>query len=190
MSRNQVYTFEFDQPTYVGFKYRQGKPYQSPYGDGFTYSLTNGCVAFFPAAVDKEIQALNLGPRESCVITRRKDGAEIAWEVERAAIQPNDVKVEGMPSGPVNSELPNRPVVVDSSLQSAKHCVQHNTNGSAPPLCTRESMPLYRQLVAAIEAVKQAEAHSVLIGYPVKFQSEDIRAMAISGFIQQAREGY
>jgi hypothetical protein len=52
-------------------------------------------------------------------------------------------------------------------------------------------MPLYRQLVAAIEAVKQAEAHSILIGYPVKFQSEDIRAMAISGFIQQAREaGY
>jgi hypothetical protein len=196
MSRNQVYTFEFDQPTYVGFKYRQGKPYQSPYGDGFTYALTNGCVAFFPPSVDKEIQALNLGPRESCIITRRKDGAEIAWEVERAAIQPNDgtLKVENLAGGSAgeNRESLNRPVVDSLVGDTSKHCVQHNTpsNGSAPPLCTRESPSLYRQLVAAIEAVKQAEAHSVLIGYPVKFQSEDIRAMAISGFIQQAREGY
>lgn len=188
MPRNQVYTFEFDQPTHVGFKYRQGKPYQSPYGDGFTYSLTNGCVAFFPAAVDKEIQALNLGPHESCVITRRQEGPGIAWDVERAAIQPNGVQG----SGSVNSELPNRCPQASSVDSQEKHCAQHNTplNGSAPPLTTRESQPLYRQLVAAIEAVKQAEAHSILIGFPVKFQSEDIRAMAISGFIQQAREGY
>ena len=62
MPRNQVYTFEFDQPTHVGFKYQKGKPYQSPYGDGFTYSLTNGCVAFFPAAVDKEDSSLEPRP--------------------------------------------------------------------------------------------------------------------------------
>jgi hypothetical protein len=63
-------------------------------------------------------------------------------------------------------------------------------NGSAPPLSTRESQAFYRQLVASIEAAKSAEEHAARIGHPVTFSSEDIRALAISGFIQQAREGY
>jgi hypothetical protein len=192
MPRNDVYTFSFDQPTYVSFKYRQGKEYHSEFGDGFTYSLTNGCVAFFPPAVNAEIQALNLGPRESCVITRRKAGASIASEVERAKIQPTDgtLKVENLSGGSVNCELPSHPTAVSSAEPNKLHCQNHNTNGSAPPLTTRESQAFYRQLVASIEAAKSAEEHAARIGHPVTFSSEDIRALAISGFIQQAREGY
>jgi hypothetical protein len=206
MSRNQVYTFEFDQPTYVGFKYRQGKPYQSPYGDGFTYALTNGCVAFFPPSVDKEIQALNLGPRESCVITRRKDGGEIAWEVERAAIQPNDgtLKVEnlaGGSSGETDLNL-NRPVTgVDPLIgdtSSKHHCAQHNTplngsapqnhNGSAPPMSSAWGMPILRQaLFAVIDDASEAEKYAAGKGLSIRFSGEDIRCMANTAVINAAQ---
>lgn len=132
-------------------------------------------MTFFPPEVDREIQALHVDAGQPIKITKRTSGG---WDIER------------VPSGPVNCELPNRPAVVTASSFES-HCSQnHNTNGSAPPLTTRESQAFYRQLVASVEAVKSAEEHARRIGHPVTFSSEDIRALAISGFIQQAREGY
>jgi hypothetical protein len=170
--QNNVLKLELGQPYYLAFKYSKGKPYTSDFGAGFTYTLVDGRVCFFPAEADAAIQALAPNPGKSIRITRRKEGAAIAWDVELAERNDGTVKVENLA---VNSELPIHPLPV---------------NGSAPPLTTRESQAFYRQLVASIEAAKSAEEHAARIGHPVTFSSEDIRALAISGFIQQAREGY
>lgn len=44
-----------------------------------------------------------------------------------------------------------------------------------------------RQLVAAIEAAKAAEDFARSINFDLRLTSEDVRAMAISGFIEQSR---
>lgn len=184
--KNDVLKLELGQPYYLAFKYTKGKPYQSEFGNGYTYTLVDGRVCFFPEEANAAIQALGPNPGKAVRITKRKDGASIAWDVELADRADGTLKVD-RPGGPaVGGDQQSRPVasVVDSSLQ------QHCQNGSTPPLTTRESQAFYRQLIASIDAVKSAEDHAIQIGRPVTFSPEDIRALAISGFIQQAREGY
>ena len=182
--QNQVFNFEPDTPAIISLKYRTGKEFNRNGRRGFTYTLTNGLVTFFPPDVDREIQALHLDAGQPIKITKTKAGA---WEIERVAGGSGE-SFGGDASRPMGyNSAPTSETVTDGARQ---HCSNHNTNGSAPPLTTRESQAFYRQLVASIEAVKSAELHAVQIGHPVTFSSEDIRALAISGFIQQAREGY
>lgn len=51
-----------------------------------------------------------------------------------------------------------------------------------------QPVPMVQHLIASIEIVRSAEAYAARkLGRAVKFSSEDIRALAITGFIQQCR---
>ena len=69
-------------------------------------------------------------------------------------------------------------------------------NGHASPkpagacLMTGQSQFCLQQLIAAIEAVHAAERYAKAMNRPVTFTSEDIRAFAISCFIQQHKGSY
>ena len=171
--QNNVLKFETDQPQVIKLKYRTGKEFNRNGYRGFTYTTVSGLLAFFPPEADKEIQALHLDAGQPIRITKKSSGA---WDIERVAGD------HQLPAG--TTDRPHVP------SEGALLNQNHTTNGSAPPLTTRESQAFYRQLVASIEAAKSAQEHAARIGYPVTFSSEDIRALAISGFIQQAREGY
>ena len=49
--------------------------------------------------------------------------------------------------------------------------------------------PLQQALGSSIDAATAAEQYAVTKGFPVRFGSEDLRAMALSLFIQHSREG-
>ena len=49
-------------------------------------------------------------------------------------------------------------------------------------------VPMVRHLIAAIGIVRAAEVYAARkLGRPIRFSPEDIRALAITGFIQQSR---
>ena len=79
---------------------------------------------------------------------------------------------------PAAEPLP-KPVTAAQSIASGRTL--------PPTLTTPESQRIFRQLVATIEAAKAAEEFAKSINWSVTFGSEDIRAMAISGFIEQSR---
>ncbi len=59
---------------------------------------------------------------------------------------------------------------------------------SAPNLNTPQSERTFRQLVAAIEVAAAAEKYALTaLGRKIEFDHADIRALAISGFIEQSR---
>ena len=65
-----------------------------------------------------------------------------------------------------------------------------NGNGQKPApaaLMTGQSQFILQQLIATVEAVHAVENYAKAMGRPVTFSSEDIRALAISCFIQQHR---
>src|SRR5271166_3296323 len=144
LMQNNVLKLELGQPYYLAFKYSKGKPYNSDFGNGYTYTLVDGRVCFFPPEADAAIQALGPNPGKPVRITRRKEGAGIAWDIELADRQDGTVKVESVAGGSEENHPPTSSV--DCRL-TKQHCENHNTalNGSAPPLTTRESQPLYRQ---------------------------------------------
>ncbi len=156
---NQTYT--------LNLKYQKGIEKQGQYGLQFQYTLSDGSILYLPPIAHTEVQSLNVGPDEPFTIRKSiTNGNAAVWSVER-------VPGESIPAP--------KPVTTARSISRA------DAIPAPPSLTTRESIRVFQQLCAVIQAAKAAEEFSVSIGYPVKFGPEDIRAMGISGFIEQSR---
>ena len=137
-------------------------------GIQFLYTLASppNHVLYLPPAAHAEIQSLHLEPGE-CFSLRKtiEPNNSHVYTVERIQTEP----VERKPVGPaVSISTPN--------------------NGAIPippSLTTPQSVKLFLQLCAVVQSVKAAEEFGKSIGREVKFESADIRAMAISGFIDE-----
>lgn len=183
----QTQQFEFGQRTYIALKFKTGQFVKKPWGDSVRYTLVNGKSAFFPVDVDESIKALNLGPRESFCVTRRREGPAIVWDIEREVISQNG-------SGPEPSATPTpSPSTFGSKSLTASDSepIRKPVAMATPPTTptTLQSQYIVRQLIAAIEVAAVAEKYAATaLGRKIEFSHEDIRALAISGFIQQSRE--
>lgn len=150
----------------LSLKYRQGTEVKSRYGNTpqVLFTLDNGDALYLPPVAADEIRSLNPDPGELFTIlkTRNGSGAD-AYQVERV------------------------PLIFDPNTPKPPARSLENVPTSKPSLTTPQSQQLFKQLVATIEATKAAEEFSVSIGRPVKFTEADVRAMAISGFIEMSR---
>ncbi len=133
----------------------------------FIYTLENGDVIFISAQGHQEIQSLKPLAGELFTLAKlRGQGNEITWTVERIPGQPEPVPIH-KPMAAARSITPGVPM--------------------PPSLTTPESKRIFSQLVATIQACQAAEAFAKSINYEIKFGPDDLRAMAISGFIEQSR---
>jgi hypothetical protein len=172
---NEIVEFEPNIPQEMALLYLAGKPIETARGPRVMFSVKGGRKLFVDPPVAEQIAALGAKKGEPISICKRESG----FEVKRIAGTPVE---SGEPTAKTASRPPD---MVDSHL--TVNCAHHTAPIAL--LMTGQSQLLMRQLVASIEAVHAAEKHGDLIGRPVKFSSEDIRAIAISGFIQQSREG-
>jgi hypothetical protein len=63
-------------------------------------------------------------------------------------------------------------------------------HAASKPLNGNSGVPhLQQALTSSVDAAIAAEPYAATKGFSVRFGSEDLRAMALSLFIQQAREG-
>lgn len=138
------------------------RPAQGGIGMEYLYTLTGGKVMFLPAQAHQEIQALRPLIGEPFTLSKVIGaGNSILWGVER-------IQIEKSAPGP-------KPIARAISAAPAVPI--------PPSLTTPESIRMFSQLVATIQAVKAAEEFSDTIARPVRFAPEDIRAMAISNSI-------
>jgi len=139
------------------------------FGKQFMYTLAapSNHVLYVPPAAHAEIQSLHVEPGELFSVKKSigPDNAH-AWDVQRIHAE----------------ELQPKPMGAAVAISSPKP-----QSFDPPNLTTEESKRIFRQLVAVIDACNAAEKYSNQIDYPVSFGPEDIRAMAISGFIEQSR---
>lgn len=146
----------------IALKYVSAKESHSKTGAGmeYLYTLSDGNLIYVSAQGHAEIQSLKPLAGEFFLLAKTVGkGSAILWSVERI-------------------EQP-KPVATARTIAA--------TVPIPPSLTTPESRRIFSQLVATIQAVKAAEEFSVSINRPVTFSSEDIRAMGISGFIEQSR---
>ena len=152
-----ILKLEPNKPRQIALRFREPKEVNGRKGREFQYSLQGGYTLYLPPIAADEIRSLNLEPGESFTILQSVG--------EGNAIK---YEVERVPQP--------KPMGQARTIDSAR-----------PDLTTPQSQHLFKQLVATIEAVKAAEAFAVSIDRPVKFTEADIRAMAISGFIEHNR---
>ncbi len=168
---NQTYT--------LNLKYQKGVEKQGQYGLQFQYTLSDGSILYLPPIAHAEVQSLNVGPDEPFTIRKSiANGNAAVWTVERV---PGESSTIVDANAFVHDHRQPKPVTSSRSISRA------DAIPAPPSLTTRESIRVFQQLCAVIQAAKAAEEFSVSIGYPVKFGPEDIRAMGISGFIEQSR---
>lgn len=164
-----------NQPLTLSLKYTRGKEKNSgTYGLQFEYVTTAGEILYLPPVAKEELDALHLDSGEPFTLTKTIGaGNQAEWKIERASKPENANGAKGSP--------PRRPIVSSTAING-------ESIKDEPLLTTAESQRLYRQLVASIDAVQAAEIHAKQIQFPLTFTSEDIRALAISCFIQQSQD--
>ena len=150
----------------IALKHATPKEVNGKVGLEYQYTLANGSdVMYLPPLAHAEIQALRPAPGESFILGNRVgEGNELSYFTERIAEQPA-------------RKPPARSITLHLDAAVA----------IPPSLTTPESQRLFAQLVATIQAIKAAEEFARSIDRPVSFGPEDIRAMAISGFIDEQR---
>jgi hypothetical protein len=170
----------------ISLKYVSAKdaPCKKGSGNEFLYTLSSGDVMFLPAMAHQEIQSLKPMADEPFILSKViGDGGAAVWSVERIPHRKNTESHSEAHARIYGNGTAPKPVAAARSISAGSMVAP------PPSLTTRESIRIFNQLVATIQAVKAAEEFSVSIGRPVSFGPEDIRAMGISGFIEQSRTG-
>jgi hypothetical protein len=183
--------FEANVPVTAALAYADGLKVQGRFGDQVMYSLTDGRVMYVPPVVRDRLMELGIRQNERFAICRaeRRDGNRrlVDWVVhaEGSAAPP--------PSATAHSETLGSPANGDDGARLKSNGNGNgNGNGKSASTPTRSGTAeaaLRAALKASIDAALAAEQYASAHGLSIRFGSEDLRAMALSLFIQHARDG-
>jgi hypothetical protein len=154
--------------------------------DEYRYILAHERIMWVPPEVHAQIQRHGAAEGDAITITKHKTSkAGCTWTVEHEAEEPAAAGIRAAATAPA-SRTPTpqqRPAATSRLLDSSTP-----EPGELP-----EITPLHAQLfgciAAAIDAARDAEAYAQAHGYPQHFNAEDVRAIAITAYIQTARSG-
>ena len=181
--------FEANVPVTATLAYADGLKVQGRFGDQVMYSLTDGRVMYVPPLVRDKLMELGIRqnlPFAICRAERREGNRRfVDW-----VVQP-DSSAAPAQSATAHGDTPGSPMNGDGGGR-----VKPNGNGSGDgkPASARVSpgtaeTALRAALTASIDAALAAEQYASARGLSIRFGSEDLRAMALSLFIQHARDG-
>jgi hypothetical protein len=162
--------FQTNVPMTVALAYADGLQVEGRFGDQIMYTLADERVMYVPPVVRNKLVELGIQPGELFTVCKaeHKQGNRrlIEWQVKKDDA-PNDQPPWEMP--PVNSKM--------------------NGHASPKPRDGHAASHLQNALASSIDAAIAAEQYAATKGFSLRFGSEDLRAMALSLFIQHAREG-
>jgi hypothetical protein len=184
--------FQINVPVTAALAYADGIKVEGRYGDQVMYSLSDERVMYVPPAIRDQLLQLGIRQREPfsiCKAERREGNRRfIEWVVKRLPSEQPSVQSYEL------TRDPRLPGAAPSTTAAAGGVgAQGNTkpNGSVAgaPNGSHTGQELRAALVASIDAALEAERYAAEQGLSVRFGSEDLRAMALSLFIQHARNG-
>ena len=183
--------FEANVPVTATLAYSDGLKVQGRFGDQVMYSLSDGRVMYVPPIVRGKLVELGIRQNEPFAICRaeRREGNRrfIEWVVQpnSSSAPPHDATGHSdTPRPAVNGDAGAR--VTASGYGNGNG---HGKPASAPISSGTAETALRAALTASIDAALAAEQYASAHGLSVRFGSEDLRAMALSLFIQRARDG-
>jgi hypothetical protein len=184
--------FQINVPVTAALAYADGIKVEGRYGDQVMYSLSDERVMYVPPAVRDQLLQLGIRQREPfsiCKAERREGNRRfIEWVVKRLpseqpSVQSYELTRDQRLPGAAPSTTPATGGVGAQGNGKPNGAVAGAPNGS------HTGQELRAALVASIDAALEAERYAAEQGLSVRFGSEDLRAMALSLFIQHARNG-
>jgi hypothetical protein len=183
--------FEANVPVSAMLAYADGLKVQGRFGDQIMYSLTDGRVMYVPPIVRDKLVELGIRQNEPFAICRaeRREGNRrfVDW-----VVQPNRSEAP-FQSAAGHNDTGGPPVNGDNGARVRPNgngnCNGNGKPASAPASSSTAETALRAALTASIDAALAAEQYASAHGLSVRFGSEDLRAIALSLFIQHARDG-
>jgi hypothetical protein len=191
----EVVRFAIDTPVEVALRFETGKHVEGRFGDQVMYSLLDNRVMYVPPYVEQRIKELAIAAGEPLQLCKqaKTDGNRkwVEWSVRRAPQQPR-------PSDNVTAAAGQVP-------SGAQNHANGNTNGEAngqsndsaeksltviPNAVTGAGIiAMELALNGAAEIAQRVEGRAASKSYSLRFSNEDIRAIALTIFIQAMRDG-
>jgi hypothetical protein len=154
--------FDANVPTFITLEREPPEwPVEGKFGDQFMYSLTHNQITWVEPVVHEKIVELyrKHRAREFC-ITRIKSGRSVSWDVQH-----------------VSDETRSQPRAATPAPAAAQESPFDATGRPSPNM-------MASAMRTALEAVIETEALAQRSGHAYKATGEDIRALAITIFIQ------
>ena len=209
--------FSTNVPVTVTLAFQDGLDVEGRFGDQVMYTLEDGRVMYVAPMVRTKIEELGIGkgqPFTMCKAERRNGSRRwIEWTVNppvppttQEHVQKDHPDHAPRTAGATHQTQPANPNSRSSDRSTAQSNQsegglksQARTNGipqtpvgsSIGPLLAMPGVALAIQsaLITGIDAAIAAEQYAAAKGLSLRFTSEDVRAIALTLFIQQAREG-
>jgi hypothetical protein len=120
----------------IGLKFKSATEKNGQWGKQFQYTLSDGHILYLPPVAHAEVQSLNVGLDEPFTIRKTiGPGNAAVWSVER-----------------IPGEVP-----APKPVAAAQSIARTGAIPAPPSLTTRESIRVFQQLCAVIQAAKAAE---------------------------------
>jgi hypothetical protein len=195
---SDILRFNVGVPVEVALAREDGVHVSGRYGEQVMYSLADQRVMYVPPFVERRIQELAIGPGEPIEICKAevKNGSRgwIEWKVKRVDASQQPASSAKAPAAAANG--------VSKSANNHEHGTTARNGHDRPRELTvepEESVPM-RLMPSGLPAIEHApntvieiaqrvEVLAAARNYSLRFSSEDIRAMAVSMFIQLTRDG-
>lgn len=203
--------FDANVPVELALKFDTGKQVQSRIPDAPDQMMFTVCgddTIYVPLHVAEQIKTLGIRKMELISICKRVQNNVTKWEVKRvgdtqtAAIaapvppaQPAGlpVAIDATPMERLLTESINNVLKAQRALAPATPVCSgqsnSNTTGNSTPIQhTSYSRVMAGALIAAIDAAREAERYAASVGFEVEFNTEDVRAIASTLFIQASKD--
>ena len=194
---NGILRFNTNSPVEVALRWDDGKRVEGRYGEQVMYTLEGDRIMYVPPVVAKQIRELGIRAREIFEICkaelREENKRWIEWRVRRIE----------EPRHPASSPNVSEAAATIPSGQAQNHRNGSTPQTSKPPLefqATADGMLLPVAVAGAgitcmelamngaAEIAQRVESRARLRNYSLQFNSEDIRAIGLTMFIQAMRE--
>ena len=176
-SRSRIVRFDTNIPQEVSLRFAQGKEVEGQYGAQFLYSLEGDQIMYVSPKVADRIGELNIEPGERFSICKREvkngNGRKIEWEVKRVDPPRQQVQAAAAASVQTVQAIPNNPNTDNAITRS-------------PIVHTQLSEYLGGILVGVIDAIRMAQEYGAAKGVHLKFNEQQVQALATTVYIQQA----
>lgn len=190
-----VLRFQTNVPAEVALAYDGGKEVEGQYGPQIMFSLAAAPggenTMYLPPHVAERMRELRIAKGERFAVTKAevKSGNRkgIEWQVQRVD-PPKQSELAAPPHANGNGAA-TREVTGDGPAPNGHSTTPvRNNHTPVPFVATGHGQFLLSAIVNTIDICAAAQQYAAAKGMAITFSSEDIRAFAISTFIQHSRE--
>jgi hypothetical protein len=197
--------FRAGEPVELALRFTNAKSVKGAFGRQAMFTTSRGALYLDPepaSDIETQVRDLAIAPGEMIRVMRmRKPDGGDGWEVQRveATLEEQLVKsleAQGRDRQAAGAESPETASAVSENKAAAANLTaaqddsqQHSGNPPAVPVIAAGTLKLMACFMQAIDAVTEAQVYCARKGLGITFTSEDVRATAISCYINCSREG-